>query len=40
MQIEQRKLSQKSSMPGAIDALNNIIVAFTVDLLEISKVLH
>jgi hypothetical protein len=39
MQLEQGKLPQKCSMPGAIlNALNIITLACTVDLLEISKV--
>jgi hypothetical protein len=38
MQIEQRKLSQRCSMPGAIEALNIITLDCTVDLLEVSKV--
>jgi hypothetical protein len=37
MQLEQRKLPQKCSMPGAIECAQRHHLACTIDLLEISK---
>jgi hypothetical protein len=40
MQIEEAKLSRECHMPRLSNALDIITLACTVDLLEISKVLH